>query len=192
RIAAEPVVEHSLDRLLGHIRDTFGLRGVALVEEPDHVVARVGEAFDPDGATLAVPAADGLRLLATAPGVVGEDRALLARLAAAAARILEAQRLAERAAQASQLAEVDRLRTAILAAVGHDLRTPLAATKAAVSSLRAPDVTFTEPDRAELLATIEESTDRLDELVENLLAISRLQAGGPSAQPRPVAPDQVG
>ena len=136
-------------------------------------------------------AAEGLRLVAHGPELFGEDRRLLTRLAAAAARTLEAQRLAGRAAEAEQLAEVDRLRTAILAAVGHDLRTPLASIKAAASSLRAPDVEFSPEDRAELLATVEESADRLDDLVENLLAMSRLQAGVLSVQARPVALDEV-
>src|SRR5256885_322129 len=103
---------------------------------------------------------------------------------------LAARQRAPRAAGAGQLAEVDRLRTAILAAVGHDLRTPLASIKAAASSLRAPDVEFSPEDRAELLATVDESADRLDDLVENLLAMSRLQAGVLSVQARPVAPDE--
>src|SRR5947208_2193249 len=135
---------------------------------------------------LAVAAADGLRLVAHGPELFGEDRRLLSRLATAAARTLEAQRLARRAADAEQLAEIDRLRTAILAAVGHDLRTPLASIKAAASSLRAPDVQFSPEDRAELLATVEESADRLDDLVENLLAMSRLQPGWLSVQAPPV------
>src|SRR5439155_12303771 len=113
------------------------------------------------------------------------------RLASAAARILEAQRLAGQAARARELAEIDRLRAALLAAVGHDLRTPLAGIKAAVSSLREPDLALTAAARAELLETIEESTDSLDALVENLLALSRLQAGVLSVQARPVALDAV-
>jgi K+-sensing histidine kinase KdpD len=189
RITAGPVVDESLTRLLGHVRDTFGMRSVALVEG-DETVAAVGEPGDADQA-LEVEAADGLRLVAHGPALIGEDRRLLTRLAAGAARTLEAQRLAHRAAEAEQLAEIDRLRTAILAAVGHDLRTPLASIKAAASSLRAPDVEFSPEDRAELLATVEESADRLDDLVENLLAMSRLQAGVLSVQARPVALDEV-
>ena len=189
RITAAPVADQSLTRLLGHIRDTFGMRAVALVEG-DETVAGVGSA-DAAEPALEVEAADGLRLVAHGPELFGEDRRLLARLAAGAARTLEAQRLARRAAEAEQLAEVDRLRTAILAAVGHDLRTPLASIKAAASSLRAPDVEFSPEDRDELLATVEESADRLDDLVENLLAMSRLQAGVLSVQARPVAMDEV-
>jgi two-component system, OmpR family, sensor histidine kinase KdpD len=189
RITAEPVVDQSLTRLLEHVRQTFGMRRVALLEG-DREVVSVGadSAGEP---TLRADASDGLRLVAEGPVLFGEDRHLLDRLAAAAARTLEAQRNAQRAAQAEQLAEVDRLRTAILAAVGHDLRTPLASIKAAASSLRTPDVAFSDQDRDELLATVEESTDRLDDLVENLLAMSRLQAGVLSVQARPVALDEV-
>src|SRR6266536_6254293 len=188
RVTAAPVVDQSLTRLLGYVRDTFGMQRVALVEG-DEVVASVG-AESTGEPTLVVEAGAGMRLTAEGPALFGEDRRLLGRLAAAAARTLETQRMARRAAQAEQLAEVDRLRTAILAAVGHDLRTPLASIKAAASSLRSPDVAFSAQDREELLATVEESADRLDDLVENLLAMSRLQAGVLSVQARPVALDE--
>jgi K+-sensing histidine kinase KdpD len=189
RITAEPLVDQSLTRLLEHVRETFGMRRVALVEGDREVVSVGGASLG--SPTLQARASAGLRLTAEGPDLFGEDRRLLDRLAAAAARTLEAQRMAERAAQAEALAEVDKLRTAILAAVGHDLRTPLASIKAAASSLRAPDVAFSAADRDELLATVEESADRLDDLVENLLAMSRLQAGVLSVQARPVALDEV-
>ena len=82
-----------------------------------------------------------------------------------------------------RLKEADRTRTALLAAVSHDLRYPLAAAKVAVASLRATDVTFSAEDEAELLETIEESTDRLSALVANLLDMSRINTGSV----RPVA-----
>jgi two-component system sensor histidine kinase KdpD len=125
------------------------------------------------------------------PPLFGEDRRVFDQLAAAAARTLEAQRLASQAAHARELAETDRLRTALLTAVGHDLRTPLAGIKAAVSSLRQPDIEFAADDRAELLATIEESADQLTDLVENLLSLSRLQAGALSLHAQPVPLDAV-
>ena len=71
----------------------------------------------------------------------------------------------------------DELRRSLLSAVSHDLRTPLAAAKAAVSSLRSNDIDFSAEDTAELLATIEESIDQLTALVGNLLDSSRLAAG---------------
>lgn len=95
------------------------------------------------------------------------------------------------AGRARDLAEIDRLRAALLDAVGHDLRTPLASMKLAVGSLRSPEVSLSGADRVALLATVEESTDRLVDLVENLLSLSRLRAGVLSADPRPVALDAV-
>ena len=105
------------------------------------------------------------------------DRRIVEAFAAQAAVALRQERLAAEAATAKPLAEANRLRTALLAAVSHDLRTPLASAKASVASLRSSDVEFDEPDRAELLATAAESLDRLDRLVANLLDMSRLQAG---------------
>jgi two-component system sensor histidine kinase KdpD len=83
------------------------------------------------------------------------------------------------------------MRTALLAAVSHDLRTPLASIKASVSTLRQTDVQWTPADEAALLATIEQGADRLDALIGNLLDMSRLSTG--SLQPflRPTAIDEV-
>ena len=86
---------------------------------------------------------------------------------------------------------VDRQRTALLAAVGHDLRTPLAGIKASVTTLRQTDVDWSQQERDELLETIEESADRLDSIVANLLDASRLQAGAVSVRSEPVALDEV-
>ncbi|MFI5912327.1 sensor histidine kinase [Dactylosporangium sp. NPDC051541] len=93
--------------------------------------------------------------------------------------------------RARELAEVDRLRTALLDAVSHDLRTPLAGIKAAASTLRDPDLDFGTEDRAALLATVEDSTDRMTALVENLLSLSRLRAGALAVHPEPTALDAV-
>ncbi|MCW2819589.1 MAG: sensor histidine kinase KdpD, partial [Marmoricola sp.] len=94
-------------------------------------------------------------------------------------------------AETDALAQVDRTRTALLAAVGHDLRTPLAAAKASVSTLRSPDLVLSDEDRAELVETAEVSLDRLAGLVENLLDMSRLQAGAMAVHLRPAALDEV-
>ena len=86
---------------------------------------------------------------------------------------------------ARQATEADRGRAALLAAVSHDLRAPLAAAKAAVSGLRSCDARLTADDRAELLAAAEESLDLLAHLAASLLDVSRLQAGAVAVFPRP-------
>jgi two-component system, OmpR family, sensor histidine kinase KdpD len=96
-----------------------------------------------------------------------------------------ARRGAERAREAAVARRSDDLKTALLRAVTHNLRTPLASIKASVSGLRQPDAMFAEEDRAELLAEIEEEADRLDRLVTNLLDASRLEAGGVTLSAHP-------
>jgi two-component system sensor histidine kinase KdpD len=116
---------------------------------------------------------------------------LLAGFAAQAAAALDRERLRTQAAQAEALAEGNRMRTALLAAVSHDLRTPLASIKASVSSLRQTDVRWSAADTEALLATIEQNADRLDGVIGNLLDMSRLHTG--SLQPflRPTTVDEV-
>ena len=119
------------------------------------------------------------------------DRRVLGAFASYAAVALEQQRLAAEAEAARPIAEADRMRTALLTAVSHDLRTPLASAKAAVTSLRSADIQWTAEDREELLATADESLDKLTRLVDNLLDMSRLQAGALSVFPRPAWLDEI-
>lgn len=116
---------------------------------------------------------------------------LLAGYTAQAVASLDRARLRTQAAQAEALAEGDRMRTALLRAVSHDLRTPLASIKASVSSLRQTDVHWSADDEAELLANIEQNADRLDALVGNLLDMGRLQAGSLEPFLRATAVDEV-
>ena len=116
---------------------------------------------------------------------------LLAGFGAQAAAALDRERLRMQASQAEALAEGNRIRTALLAAVSHDLRTPLASIKASVSSLRQTDVEWTATDEADLLATIEQNADRLDALIGNLLDLSRLHTGSLEPFLRPTAVDEV-
>jgi two-component system, OmpR family, sensor histidine kinase KdpD len=109
----------------------------------------------------------------------------------AARRAVLAAGLATEAARAQGLAEGNRIRTTLLAAVGHDLRTPLASVKASVSTLRQTDVTWSPQDQAELLATIEEGADRLNALIGNLLDMSRIQAGAVQLFVRPTSLEEV-
>ena len=174
---------------------------VSLLERPTgrldetgwQMAASVGRAPPsmPGQADLQVPVSDTVTLAATGPAPRPEDLRVLSAFAAQAATALERQRLTQQAEQAQGAVEADRMRTALLAAVSHDLRSPLASAKAAVGSLRSHDVTWTPQDREELLATADESLDRLIRLVENLLDLSRLQAGALSVFLRPVALDEL-
>jgi two-component system sensor histidine kinase KdpD len=157
------------------------------------VAASVGQAppSTPGEADLQVPVSDTVTLAATGPAPRPEDLRVLSAFAAQAVTALERQRLTQQAEQAQGAVEADRMRTALLAAVSHDLRSPLASAKAAVGSLRSHDVTWSPQDRDELLATADESLDRLIRLVENLLDLSRLQAGALSVFIRPVALDEL-
>lgn len=110
---------------------------------------------------------------------------------AALDRAASQRQLAEQTARARELAAADRVRSALLAAVGHDLRTPLASITAAVSALRQPGITWSAEQRDELLGSIEESSDRLRSLVTNLLDMTRLRADAVTVRLAPVALDEV-
>jgi two-component system sensor histidine kinase KdpD len=188
----------TLRHVLERARSTFGMESVTLSarEHPsgDWVdVESAGWAPRGEEAPLRfdVPIGTELRLIGRGPALFAEDQRVLQAFAAAAQTAYEGHRLSERADEARDLAAADRQRTALLAAVGHDLRTPLAGIKASVSTLRQTDVQWSEEQQRELLAAIEESADRLDAIVENLLDASRLEAGALSVQPEPVALDQV-
>ena len=115
-------------------------------------------------------------------------------LAAFAAQIgvaLESRTLARAAASAGQLQQANELRTALLAAVSHDLRTPLAAMKAAATSLQQTDVHLKEDDRDEFVQTIVDETDRLNVLVGNLLDMSRIHSGALDPVTEPIGLDEV-
>ncbi|WP_030232292.1 sensor histidine kinase [Streptomyces sp. NRRL S-350] len=130
----------------------------------------------PDETTEVPVGADAVMVL-TGRRLPAADQRVLTAFAAHVAAALERDRLALAAAEVEPIKAADRMRTALLAAVGHDLRTPLAAARASVGSLRSSDVEFSPEDQAELLATADESLVKLTRLVDNLLDMSRLQAG---------------
>ncbi|MFE0964773.1 sensor histidine kinase [Streptomyces fungicidicus] len=176
--------ETSLDALLERVRETFGMESVALLERESAVApwtcaGSVGPrpCAGPDEADVDVPVGDHTALALSGRVLPAEDRRVLAAFAAQAAVVVDRRRLQQEANQAKELAEGNRIRTALLAAVSHDLRTPLAGIKAAVTSLRSDDVEWSEEDQVELLEAIENGADRLDHLVGNLLDMSRLQTG---------------
>jgi two-component system sensor histidine kinase KdpD len=145
----------------------------------------------PEEADVDVPVGGNMSLALSGRVLPAEDRRVLAAFAAQAAVVLDRQRLQQQAHRAKELAEGNRIRTALLAAVSHDLRPPLAGIKAAVSSLRSDDVEWSQEDQAELLEAIEEGADRLDHLVGDLLDMSRLQTGMVSPIVRETDLDEV-
>jgi K+-sensing histidine kinase KdpD len=195
---ADHAEQESLHAVLEQARAVFKMESVTLkVRERGS-----GEWVDADAAGWAAPGGEAplrfdmpitprTRLVGRGPALFAEDQRVLAAFAGAAQTAYEGRVLGEQAKQAESLASVDRQRTALLAAVGHDLRTPLSGIKAAVSSLRQTDVEWAREERDALLATIEESADRLDAVVGNLLDASRLEAGAMSVQPEPVALDEI-
>ncbi|MEU7900389.1 sensor histidine kinase KdpD [Nonomuraea sp. NPDC049152] len=198
----------ALPSLLGRMRETFGLTSVTLLErrpdtggmpddqtDPDawRIVAATGDApcTSPSAADTDVVIDENLVLAARGRLLEAADRRVLEAFAAEIAVALRQERLQEEAEQAKPLAEADKMRTALLAAVSHDLRTPLASAKAAVDSLRSTEIDWSPEDRDELLATADESLVRLDRLVANLLDMSRLQAGVLGVALQPVALEEV-
>src|SRR6516162_9456566 len=196
----------TLDALLERVREAFGMHSASLLEcQPNGAGPARGPSADwavvassgdspvrrPDDADVDVPITGTLTLALAGRPLPAGDRRVLGAFAAYAGVALEQQRLAAEAEAAKPIAAADRMRTALLAAVSHDLRTPLASAKAAITSLRSPDVRWDAADTAELLATADESLDRLTHLVENLLDMSRLQAGALSLFPRPSGLDEI-
>ena len=177
--------------ILGHLTDTRGGRAeLAELVGGQWVRAAAAGTAPEQAARTRVKAGSNLALI-----VAGQAEPITPRLlggfAAQAAAALDRDRLRTQAAQAEALAEGNRMRTALLAAVSHDLRTPLASIKASVSTLRQTGVQLTGEDEAALLATIEQSADRLNALIGNLLDMSGLSTGSLEPFLRPASVDEV-
>jgi len=192
--------DDAVEALVQQTREAFALAGVELVAiAPDgsrEVLARDGEATAPgdtdgtagDGSLVSLPVgapgadarpAAETRTVLELRGrdLEAGDRRLLSAIVAQLEVALEHRALTATAAELAPLAEADRVRSALLAAVGHDLRRPLAAATAAVTTLRQSDLTLTDDDREALLETAEDSLRGLAALVTDLLDASRVQAG---------------
>ncbi len=172
-----------LETLLERVRETYSQRAVSVLRvqgDDEEIVACVGSdpCGDVDNADTAIEVGDDeFWMLMSGRSLPARDRRVLTAVAKQAAGLVRQRELAAEASKAEAIEKADELRRSLLSAVSHDLRTPLAAAKAAVSSLRSEDIGFSEEDTAELLATVEESVDQLTALVDNLLDSSRLAAG---------------
>ena len=207
--------QQALPALLDRVRETFAVHSVTLLRQVSEApasgggaihartasglrgtwacVASVGDdpCLRPEDGDTEVPVGDELTLVLGGRALAAEDQRLLAAFAAEVAVAYQQRRLADAAEAAASVVEIDRLRTALLNAVSHDLRTPIASAKAAVSSLRSRDLAWSERDQQELLAAADAALDRLTALVTNLLDLSRLQAGVLSVASQPVGLDDV-
>ncbi len=169
--------ESAVPALVSRAREAFGLAGVRLVASDESVLATDGEPVR-DGRATTIPIGDGrARLELHGRDLDATERRLLDVIVAQLAAALERTDLAETAAEAGILAETDQVRSALLSAVSHDLRRPLAAAVAALGGLRAAGDHLSEEDRRELLETADESLATLSVLVTDLLDVSRVQAG---------------
>lgn len=186
-----------LKSIAAQLQQSFELEGVSVLRVDDEGMATVEASAGPrapatvEEATFHEPISTEVILAGTGRTLTADDHRVLRSFVQQLSKAIEQHRLASLAAQAETLDRADELRTSLLRAVSHDLRTPLAGIKASVSSLRQTDVEWPEQARAEFLAGIEENTDRLTEIVVNLLDLSRLQAGALRPQVRNVALDDV-
>ena len=186
--------------LLGLVQETFAMDGVSLLgREPGssgtwRVLAKVGaRAYRAGRQPPTRPPRSPTPSCSHSAGhpLSADDQRILSAFAAQVAVAYRQWELAEAASAIEPLAASERARTALLNAVSHDLRTPIASAKAAVSSLLAADVTWSAADRDELLRSADVSLDRLTDLVTNLLDLSRLQAGVLPVLTAPVGLDEV-
>lgn len=167
--------EDAIQALVDRTREAFGLAGVRLLDG-DRVVATCGEPLA-DERHAVVQLDERVRLELHGDDLEASERRLLAAIVAQLKAALEHGELAEAAGEVAPLAASDRVRSALLSALSHDLRRPLAAAMTAVGGLRAADGALGDGDRRELLATADESLATLASLVTDLLDVSRLQAG---------------
>ncbi|MFS0866399.1 ATP-binding protein [Microbacterium sp. 179-B 1A2 NHS] len=181
--------ENALQALVDRTREAFQLPGVRLVRG-DEVVARAGEPVADDRRTE-VPVVEGVTLELHGANLAASERRLLAVVTAQLAAALEHERLQQTAETIEPIAASDRVRGALLSALSHDLRRPLASATAAVGGLKTADVNLTAHDRRELLDTADESLRALGTLVTDLLDVSRVQAGALSIANMPVDPAEV-
>lgn len=196
----------ALGALLDQLRFAFGASSVSLLRSPlragpqdashggpwDTLAASGGEPPEtPERADTVVTVEPGA-LLALRGRVLGPaDRQVLSAFTAQATGALERARLAESAAKTVALQAADKMRTALLAAVSHDLRAPLSAARAAVNTLADPELELETRDRSELLEIADESLAQLTRLVEDLLDMSRLQAGALTPRLTPLDVEDV-
>ncbi|MDR0283351.1 MAG: DUF4118 domain-containing protein [Propionibacteriaceae bacterium] len=181
--------QDAVQAILERISEAFRLDGVRL-RAGDTVLGTVGEVGGkPPTGTF--PVGERAVLEVRGPDLTTSERRLMAVLVSQLDAALEVGDLAKTASEVEPLAASERVRTALLAALSHDLRRPIASATAAVSGLKAMGADMTQDDREELLSTATESLDALAELVNDLLDVSKLQAGALVIATTPVDVDDA-
>ncbi|MET4780103.1 DUF4118 domain-containing protein [Glaciihabitans sp. UYNi722] len=169
--------ENAVEALANRMREVFGMSSITVTYRGAQLYEAGAVAGGPEVPRTVVELSASGSVVLRGRDLQASDRRILDAFVSQIEVALVQRELRTAAQGIRPLEEADRLRTALLAAVGHDLRTPLSSATAAVSSLRSTDVTWSEQDRDELLATAELSLRRLADLVNDLLDASRLQAG---------------
>lgn len=192
--ALTSTVEDPLPLMVTQVRAALGAAGAAVrsrIADGDWQTVAADGVCDDTGPSISAPIDERTELALYGEGFGSADSSVLTAFSSQITTVLDQERLRREAAAAEQLTEVNELRAALLAAVSHDLRTPLAAIKASVSSLRQEDIEWPAEVHDEFLATIEDQTDRLTDLVSNLLGMSRIQSGAVQLSRRAVGVDEV-
>jgi two-component system sensor histidine kinase KdpD len=170
--------QDALQALVTRLRESFGMTSVILHSNGVATYTAIDATLaSDDDIETTFPVGNQASLYLRGPELPASDRRILGAFLSQIESAVQQRALTTEAETMRPVAEADRLRTALLAAVGHDLRRPLAAATAAITSLRSAEVKLSPADRAELLATADESLGALADLVTKLLDASRLQAG---------------
>jgi two-component system sensor histidine kinase KdpD len=192
---AHPADGNAAEGLIHRIRETFSLSGAAVLERSEGgwevVVGSGTEIRSVTEATESIPLTEDTVLVLKDGHLTSDDRRVLKAFAAQITNAVEREELEEEARSAEAIFETDRMRTALLGAVSHDLRTPLATIKASVTSLLETGLDWTPEQTRVFLTTILEETERLNRLVGRLLDASRVQAGAVHVFFREVSLDEV-
>ncbi|MHB8263962.1 MAG: ATP-binding protein [Acidimicrobiales bacterium] len=175
--------------------EAFGLDGIALLQPAGgrfETVAKTGNPPSCAGeSTMLVPLDNGQQVALAGSTIDATAQPYLqAMCILLAVAVQKRDQLAERF-RIKAVEEGDKLRSALLAAVSHDFRTPLASIKTAATGLMQPGIASDPVSAGELLTTIDAETDRLEVLVSNLLDMGRLQAGSLNVQFTPTAFDEI-
>ncbi|SDC50865.1 sensor histidine kinase [Nocardioides lianchengensis] len=177
------------DAVVTRLRETFGQDAVSLLERTAAgwtVLASSGGpcASHPDDGDTKVTVDDDHLLVLCGSPLRASDRRVLEAFGVQTGLVLEYRRLRRREEEAAALEGAEATSTAVLRAVSHDLRTPLATMRASVDGLVSGSLDAA--DRAELVASVDSSTEQLERLIDNLLDLSRIQSGlmRPALTPR--------